>query len=86
MDKAQGRLHELVVAMVMGLVDREDRVWVRIAGTAPVMVEVRVADGDVGKVVGRDGRMARALRTVLEAAARKHGTRAELSIMERGRQ
>ena len=47
-----------------------------------VIIEVRVAQPDVGKVIGRQGRTVRALRTVLHAASVKHNRRFILEIVE----
>ena len=45
------------------------------------VLELRVADGDVGRVIGRGGRTARALRTVVRAAAVREGRRANVEIV-----
>jgi predicted RNA-binding protein YlqC (UPF0109 family) len=47
-----------------------------------VELELRVADDDLGRVIGRNGRTARCLRNVLTAAAEKHGQRCSLDILE----
>jgi predicted RNA-binding protein YlqC (UPF0109 family) len=46
------------------------------------LVELTVADGDTGKVIGRQGRIAEALRTIVAATAHHHGTRAALEIRD----
>ena len=46
------------------------------------VIEIRVAQGDVGKVIGRQGRTVKALRSLLHAAGQKHGRRYHLEIVE----
>jgi predicted RNA-binding protein YlqC (UPF0109 family) len=47
-----------------------------------VRIEVRVADGDMGRVIGREGRTIKAIRSVLFAAGHKHGKRYHLDLVE----
>ena len=47
-----------------------------------VRLEVRVADGDMGRVIGREGRTIKAIRSVLFAAGHKHGRRYHLDLVE----
>ncbi len=70
-------MHELVTMMVKGLVDQPDDVVVnRVEGERSIIYEVRVAPDDLGKVIGKNGRIANALRTLIRAA----GTRERKSI------
>ena len=46
------------------------------------VIEIRVAQGDVGKIIGRQGRTVKALRSLLHAAGQKHGRRYLLEIVE----
>lgn len=76
-------LQELVVQMVQHLVDMPAHVTVStIEGEHTMILKVAVVPGDVGKVIGKKGRIAEALRTILGAAAGKQGKRALLEIME----
>lgn len=76
-------LAELVGVMVRAIVDAESDVRTGVIETGGlVVIEVAVAKGDVGKVIGREGAMALALRTLLSNAARKYGKRSELRILE----
>jgi len=69
-------LQRLVEVLVKGLVEHPDQVKITAVETPrTVTFEVRVADGDMGKVIGRQGRVARAIRTVVKAAAVKDGRR-----------
>ncbi len=76
-------MKELVEFMVKHLVDKPDEVQVNeIAGERTAVFELRVGDGDMGKVIGRHGQTARSLRVLLTAAAAKQGKRSVLEILE----
>lgn len=76
-------LKELVEKMAKALVDNPDKVEVvEVEGEKTTVVELRVASEDLGKVIGRQGRTARAMRTILSAAATKSNKRAVLEILE----
>ncbi|OTA41941.1 MAG: RNA-binding protein [Symbiobacterium thermophilum] len=69
-------MQRLVEVLVKGLVEHPDQVKITAVETPrTVTFEVRVADSDMGKVIGRQGRVARAIRTVVKAAAVKDGRR-----------
>jgi len=75
-------MKELVELLVRALVDHPDRVQVReVAGDKSVTYEVSVAPEDLGKVIGKQGRIANALRTTLKAAASKADRKAYLEII-----
>lgn len=77
-------MREAVELLVKRLVDDADAVDVREVerDRATVIIEVRVAPQDMGKVIGRQGRTVRALRSLLHAASLKHGRRFILEIVE----
>ncbi|HXU91442.1 MAG TPA: KH domain-containing protein [Methylomirabilota bacterium] len=76
-------MRELVEFMAKALVDDSDHVEVRqVEGERVTVIELRVAPGDLGKVIGKQGRTARALRTILNANATKLRKRAVLEIVE----
>jgi predicted RNA-binding protein YlqC (UPF0109 family) len=76
-------MKELVETIARALVDRPDEVQVRTVGGAQVTVlELRVQAEDLGKVIGRQGRTAKAIRTVLTAAGTKMRKRFTLEILE----
>lgn len=78
---AEQSLHDLVEFIARFLVDDPAAVSVRAGpGEAGLLIELRVAPGDMGKVIGRQGRIARALRAVVRAAAVRHGVRVMLDI------
>ncbi|NPA54404.1 MAG: KH domain-containing protein [Aquificae bacterium] len=77
------KLQELVEFVAKSLVDHPDKVEVReIEGEKTTVIELKVAPEDLGKVIGRQGRTARAIRTLLAAVARKQNKRAVLEILE----
>jgi uncharacterized protein len=76
-------MRELVEVMAKALVDDSDNVNVtEVEGERVTVIELRVAPGDLGKVIGKQGRTARALRTILNANATKLRKRAVLEIVE----
>jgi predicted RNA-binding protein YlqC (UPF0109 family) len=76
-------MKDLLEYMVKALVDNPDNVQIEeIAGEKTIIYELRVGEGDLGKVIGKEGRMAKAIRTILTAASMKKGKRAQLEIIE----
>jgi len=74
---------ELVELLVKALVDRPEAVQVsEVEGERSVVLEVRVAPEDVGKVIGKQGRIVQALRTVVKAAAAREGKKAVVEILQ----
>jgi len=73
---------ELVAVIAKSLVDKPDEVEVKeITGKQGTVIEVKVAEDDIGKIIGRQGRIAKALRTVVKAAAVKSGEKVVVEIM-----
>ena len=74
---------ELLEYLARQLVDHPDDVRVeRVAEDGAVVLRLRVAPDDIGKVIGRHGRIARALRTVVRAGAARSRERVLLEIVE----
>ena len=74
---------DLVQFLARGLVDDPDAVRVEsIERDGDLVLQLRVAEEDVGKVIGRNGRMVRALRTVLRATGVREDRRVLLEIVE----
>ena len=74
---------ELVEYMVKALVDNPSQVeLVEIEGEKSTILELRVMKEDIGKVIGKHGRIARAIRTILNASASKTGKRIVLEILD----
>ena len=76
-------LKDLISEIAKALVDKPDEVKVsEIVGEQTTVIELRVAKDDLGKVIGKQGRTARAMRTILSAASTKLKTRSVLEILE----
>lgn len=76
-------MKELIEYIAKALVDNPDAVQVsEIEGEQTSVVELKVAKEDLGKVIGKQGRTARAMRTILSAASTKIRKRAVLEIIE----
>ena len=74
---------ESVELVVKSLVDAPDEVSVNvIEGEKSTILELKVAQEDVGKVIGKQGRIAKAIRTILSASATRDGKRASLEILD----
>lgn len=76
-----GQLEELVLVLARSLVDEPDEV--EVSGTetdSRVDLELRVAQDDMGKIIGRQGRTIRAIRTVAKAASVKLGKRVTVEV------
>jgi predicted RNA-binding protein YlqC (UPF0109 family) len=76
-------MKELIIRIAQALVDHPEQVSVsEVLGDRTIVLELTVAKADVGKVIGKEGRNAGALRTVLGAAAAKEKKRVVLEIIE----
>ena len=76
-------MKELVEAIAKALVDKPEAVQVRsVDGEQVVVLELRVDPTDLGKVIGRQGRTAKSIRTILGAAGMKLHKRFTLEILE----
>ncbi len=76
-------MKNLVEYIARALVDNPDKVEVKeVAGEQTSVLELKVANEDLGKVIGKQGRTAKAIRTILQAASTKTGKRSVLEIIE----
>jgi predicted RNA-binding protein YlqC (UPF0109 family) len=76
-------MKELIKYIAQSLVDSPDSVEVsEVLGEQTSVIELRVAKEDLGKVIGKQGRTAKAMRTILSAASTKLRKRAVLEIIE----
>ena len=76
-------MKDFIEYVVSALVDNPDRISVAEGeGTRTTVYELRVGDGDLGKVIGRGGQTAKAIRTLLAAVAARQGKRAMLEILD----
>lgn len=83
MSNQRGLMRELVEYIAKALVDDPDAVVVtELEGEQTSVLELRVAKDDLGKVIGKQGRTARAMRTILSAASTKIRKRSVLEILE----
>lgn len=74
---------ELVEFIAKSLVDNPDEVSVNeIEGSQSIIIELKVAPEDMGKIIGKQGRIAKAIRTVVKAAAIKDNKRVVVEIIQ----
>lgn len=74
--------HELAEYLVKGLVDYPEQVDIETSEErGQVVIQIRVAEGDAGRVIGKQGRVINAIRTLLEAHADSRGERISLDIV-----
>lgn len=75
-------MKDLVEYIARSVVDNPDSVQVtETGGEKTLILELRVAEADMGKVIGKEGRVAEAMRTLLKVAAARQGKRAVLQII-----
>jgi len=76
-------MKEFIEFIAKHLVDNPEAVNVsEVEGEKTTVYELRVGDGDLGKVIGRKGQTAKSIRTLLSAASAKRGKRSVLEILE----
>ena len=76
-------MKELVKVIAVSLVDHPDEIVVTEKETEnSIILELHVAPDDMGKVIGKQGRIAKAIRTILSASATRDGKRATLEILD----
>jgi hypothetical protein len=76
-------MKELITRLAKALVDHPDQVQVtEVEGNQTTVLELKVAKEDLGKIIGKEGRNARAIRTILGAASAKLKKRTVLEIIE----
>lgn len=76
-------MKELLTYLIQNLVDHPDEVSVteRASGSETVY-EVRVADGDMGKVIGRQGRIIKEVRVLMKAVAQRKGKKVSVEVLD----
>lgn len=83
MSEQSGDMRALIEQIAKALVDEPDHVSVKeVDGEQAIVLELKVAPNDLGKVIGKQGRTARAMRTLLGAAGMKLHKRFTLEILE----
>ena len=76
-------MKDLLISIVSGLVDEPDQIAVTVDDPdeeGVVVYHLKVADGDVGRVIGKQGRIAKAIRTVMRAAATRQNAKVAVEI------
>jgi predicted RNA-binding protein YlqC (UPF0109 family) len=82
-DSRDAEVRSMLLCVVRSLVDEADRVeLLHVAGEDGMAFQVRSAASDVGKLIGKSGRTARAIRTILSASAARNGRRYSLDIVQ----
>ena len=82
-DSSGPTMKDLIMYIAKALVDKPDEVQVsEVEGEQTSVIELKVAKDDLGKVIGKQGRTARAMRTILSAASTKVRKRSVLEIIE----
>ena len=75
-------MKDLVEYIVKALVEQPDEVSVQeVAGEASMILEIRVADEDAGRVIGRGGRVVNAVRAIVQALAEREGKRITIEVI-----
>ena len=75
-------MKEILETIIANLVDNQDAVEVNeINGTQSIVFEVKVAENDMGKIIGKQGRIAKSIRTVMKAVASKEHKKATVEFI-----
>jgi predicted RNA-binding protein YlqC (UPF0109 family) len=77
-------LKELIELIIKGIVDKPDKIeisQVQVVGEKTLIFEVKVDPNDIGKVIGRQGRNIKSIRTIINAAAQKDNKRVIIEIV-----
>ena len=75
-------MKEILETIITNLVDNKDSIEVnQIDGTQSIVFEVKVAEGDMGKIIGKQGRIAKSIRTVMKAVAAKEHKKATVEFI-----
>lgn len=75
-------MKEILETIIANLVDNKDAIEInQIDGTQSIVFEVKVAEGDMGKIIGKQGRIAKSIRTVMKAIANKEHKKATIEFI-----
>ena len=75
-------MKDILQTIILNLVDEKDAVEINeVNGEKSVVFEVKVAEGDMGKIIGKQGRLAKSIRTVIKAVANKENKRVTVEFI-----
>lgn len=75
-------MKDILQTIILNLVDKKDEVEVKeLDGEKSIIFEVKVAEGDMGKIIGKQGRLAKSIRTVIKAVANKEQKRVSVEFI-----
>ena len=75
-------MKDILQTIILNLVDKKDEVEVKeLEGEKSMIFEVKVAEGDMGKIIGKQGRLAKSIRTVIKAVANKEQKRVSVEFI-----
>lgn len=81
--KGGSEMKDLVLYIAKALVDNPDKVEVsEVTGEKATVIELKVAEGDRGKIIGKEGRIIKSIRTIVNSASAKMDKRATVEIVE----
>ncbi len=75
-------MKDILETIILNLVDNKEAVEIKeLQGEKSIVFEVKVADGDMGKIIGKQGRLAKSIRTVMKAVAMKEQKRISVEFI-----
>ena len=75
-------MKDILETIILNLVDNQDAVEIKeLEGEKTIVFEVKVAEGDMGKIIGKQGRLAKSIRTVMKAVATKEQKRVSVEFI-----
>lgn len=75
-------MKDILQTIILNLVDNKEAVQIKeLDGEKSIVFEVKVADGDMGKIIGKQGRLAKSIRTVMKAVATKEQKRVSVEFI-----
>lgn len=75
-------MKDILETIILNLVDNKEAVEIKeVEGEKSVVFEVKVADGDMGKIIGKQGRLAKSIRTVMKAVATREQKRVSVEFI-----
>ena len=75
-------MKEILQTIIFNLVDNKEAVQINeVEGEKSIVYEVKVAEGDMGKIIGKQGRLAKSIRTVIKAVANKEQKRVSVEFI-----